>query len=242
MATFTNPLTFPHLLLYLSKYSMDDMQQVYKSIYEKNMFWSSIPEDFIKMAAIPEKIISLESKNIKDHHNALPIILERNKWNALGQKNVQPNKIEYNIFNTWTVLQNVQVKGILLVSEIYSPDYILVSFLPLNYSLITGNTLNLSTITINTSSGKDTVNQMELGNEEISISNLINKYETTEQSIGNIDPENLRAKIKEYIKNIKNITPMIYKVNHCDNSDSASIPIEKEKLEEKKQLKRSIIL
>lgn len=240
MATFTNPLTFPHLLLYLSKYSMDDMRKIYKETYGKNLFWSDVPEEFIKMASIPEKLMKSKQNKIKNYHDILPIVLERKNWNILKQVNGQPSKIEYNIFNTWDVLQNIEIKGLLLVSEIYSPVLVLTSFIPLNYTLITGDTLNLSTVTINISSEENTVNQIELGNKKVSINDLIIHTQNVPTNDTDIDIEHLKTKIKEYVKGIKGITP-IYNINTYNDSDSASIPI-KEKPKKEKKLRRSIIL
>lgn len=249
MATFTNPLTFPHLFLYLSKYSFKDMVKVYKAAFNKSLIWSDIPLEFVKMSAIPDKILKSEQSSLSDYHESLPVLLERSKCRILELQNEQPSKIEYDIFSTWTALQNAEVKGLFLVSEMYSPVFVLVSFIPLNYSLVSGDTLSLSTITIDINTNDSFVNQIDLGKGIISFSELTKQPIIDPMKVSmeikipkDIDVDKLKEKLLNHLKNnqFPVLDAKVYSPKNYNDTDSASIPVLKKKKE--KVFKRKISL
>ena len=235
MSTFTNPLTFPFLYLYPTKYSFNDMKKVYRDKYGKNLIWSYIPEDFVEQIAIPREILQSQHSNLT--HS---ILLERNKWRILQLYEGQPQKIEYDIFNTWNVLQDTMVEGFILVSEIYSPSFVLVSFLSTNYCLLSGDILNLSVITINIDTNESSINTMDLGDPKITLDELIKQPMCnikTKGELSNEEIEKLKNNLLEHLKNNKygglvpilNSYPPKYKEYKYNDTDSASIPIIKKK-------------
>lgn len=248
MSTFTNPLTFPFLYLYPTKYSFNDMKKVYRDKYGKNLIWSDIPEDFVEQIAIPREILQSQHSNLT--HS---ILLERNKWRILQLYEGQPQKIEYDIFNTWNVLQDTMVEGFILVSEIYSPSFVLVSFLSTNYCLLSGDILNLSVITINIDTNESILNVMDMETPKMTFNELIKQPICNIKVKGELSNEEIDKLKENLLKHLKNnkyggLTPILmpntpaYSESKYNDTDSASIPIIKKKKKKEKIYKRKITL